>query len=417
MRTVRVFVGRRARRVYLVLAFALVALSAGVRIRTFLLTQKIYAVINGLKQVRVDITTEEQLVKLVPYLVLKQTRHVDSGIERYYRVEVSNDYFHSMRWVPSIFFYFGRESHEISVKSKWNFLSFPLKAEYLLGWRNLAFSASIFALNGTVSKTYYDIEPDVLTGFPTSYLVVVRSVHAFWADRARIPVPVQSADDDNPQYRFGAVGGQFSMLTSADSAIGVAYTFDAPRELLSHAFELDLGCFWGIHGCDSVRQVTPLLWKDRQAQLWATEARLNSGNPCPDQILWGRVRYLLDLNIALLEIVDSRSEVISYEGDLSQQTVTDYRLKEVIRGHPEGPWAGIRRRDGIPWPPAPTGQRGNPVLPSFQPGSKFLYFSGAKFDSCRIVPATPSALSAVRTTIAAPRRTEDDVGEVLGPRM
>jgi len=132
------------------------------------------------------------------------------------------------------------------------------------------------------------------------------------------------------------------MLTGPDSAIGLAYTFDAPRDLVSHAFQVYLSCFWGIRGYYSVRQVVPLLWKDRQDRFQVTETRLSSRNPCPDQILASRVRYLLDLNVALLEVVRTREEVINHEGDLSWEMVTDYRLKEVILEHPEGLWTNIR---------------------------------------------------------------------------
>lgn len=98
IRICSVFVGRRARQIYLVLALALVALSGGVRIRTFLLTRKIYAALEGLKQVRVDTTTEEQLLKMVPYLVINDpTLPMLPGGRQYYRAEVSN--FKDWRWL------------------------------------------------------------------------------------------------------------------------------------------------------------------------------------------------------------------------------------------------------------------------------------------------------------------------------
>jgi hypothetical protein len=94
----------------------------------------------------------------------------------------------------------------------------------------------------------------------------------------------------------------------------------------------------------------------------------------------------------------------------------DYRLKEAILGHPGGPWTGIRLRRVIEWPLSPTGQIANPALRAFpQVGERFLYFSGAKFDSCRIVPATPSAEAAVRGAVPADIRIEDEVA--IGGRM
>jgi hypothetical protein len=114
-------------------------------------------------------------------------------------------------------------------------------------------------VGGTVSQPWYALEPDVFLGAPASYLAVARSVHGFWR-RGR--VPLQSADDGSPDYRVGLVAGQFSWLTGADSAIGVAYTWNAPHDLIARVYRVDLRCFWGIRGCDSVRQVVPLLWED-----------------------------------------------------------------------------------------------------------------------------------------------------------
>jgi len=205
------------------------------------------------------------------------------------------------------------------------------------------------------------------------------------------------------------------MLDGPDSAIGVAYTMDAPRDLIDHAFQIDLHCFWGLRGCDSVRQVVPLLWKDRQAIEGRILARLQSPDPCPDRILAGRVGYILDLNVALLEVVNSRFEEVNSEGDRSEEIVTDYRLKEAMRGNPQGPWTGIRHRWTIPSPASTGGQIPSPMRPSDpKPGDQFLYFSGATFDSCRIVPATPSAESVVRSAIPADRRMEDDIGWMYG---
>jgi hypothetical protein len=245
---------------------------------------------------------------------------------------------------------------------------------------------------------------------------VARSAHGFWTNPGREQT-VHSTDDESPDYRFGAVAGQFSLLAGADSSIGVVYTATAPRDLVSHVYQVDLSCFWAIRGCDSVRQVTPSLWQDRQAIATATTSRVSSmagwsssRNPCPDRILAGRVRTLLDVNVALLEVSNSRSELVNREGMVSEEIVTDYRLIAALRGQPQGPWTNIRYRWAIPWPLSPTGEVLNPMRPSYpKPGERFLYFSGASFDSCRIVPATPSAESSVRSAIPAPRRSEDDV--------
>jgi hypothetical protein len=136
-------------------------------------------------------------------------------------------------------------------------MSLPFKVAYVFGWRHLLFRASAIDLDGIVTNTAYGIEPDVFFGWPASDLVVARSAHGLWLPHS-IKVAVPSADDESPDFRYGPISGAWSTFRSADSTIGVVFTASAPAELVSHAFQLDLSCFWGISGCDSARQVVPL---------------------------------------------------------------------------------------------------------------------------------------------------------------
>ena len=366
MALLRSLVGRRARHLYVVVFLLGAVLSGVLRCRSYLLTRRIQAVLSGLAQVRADQTTERQLQALVPYLVGRDI-HTATGIDRQYCVTITNDeggrgMRYAMRWVPEFLFslWLPRLTDH-PVQGKWANMEFPFKVAYVFGWRHLSFGACVSTSHGVVSSTSYGLAPDVFLGWPTGELVLVRSVHGFWMRGTRMPV--ESVDDENPDFRFGAVAGQFSWFGGSDSAIAVAYTTNAPRELISHAFSVDLSCFWGILGCDSVRQVVPLLWTDRLRIADATAARLRSGNPCPDRILEGRVRTLPDLSVALLTVVDSRSEEVTYEGDRTHEIVTDYRLTEVIRGHPDASEVtAMRYRRSIP---TPSGQIPNPVGPSY----------------------------------------------------
>ncbi len=404
--------GRGARRAYTVAFLTCLALSAVLRCRSYLLTRRIQAVLAGLAQLRVDRTTEGQLQMLVPYLRSHEIQTA-SGVERQYCVNITNDgdgrgMRYAMRWVPESFFSLRRpRPAERPIQDKWAAMELPFKVAYVLGWRHLTFGACVTIWNGVVSGTSYNLEPDVFFGWPASELVLVRSMHGFWTRNKSMAI--KSVDDENPDFRFGAVAGQFSWLAGSDSAIAVAFTANAPRELISHAFSIDLSCFWDIWGCKSVRQVVPLLWSDQLAIADATAVRLRSENPCPDRIVDGRVRTLPDLNVSLLEVVDSRSQAINDEGDRTQEIVTDYRLREVIRGHPDASeMTAIRYRRRIA---SPTGEITNPLGPSYpKRGERFLFFSGAHFDSRRIIPATPSAESAVRAAVPAIKRREDQVG-------
>lgn len=398
-----------ARRISIALALLVVFLSIGIRVRTYLLTRKIHEVLAGLERVQIDKTGEADLKKIVPDLTL-------DGSARYrtYHVSITNseNYYRWMRWIPDFVSSAGQSDEQFPIEDKWKILNLPAKVAYLLGWRQISFAASVTVFEARASGISYDIEPDILVSYPLSYFVFVRAVRGFWMRRG---VSVPSTNDESPDFRFGAVGGQFSLLSGADNAIGVAYTPEASRALVSHAFQVDLTCFWGIRGCDSVRQVVPRLWEDRKAIETATMMRLGPGKPCPDYVLAGRVRTLPDLSVALLEVVRFRWEDFSDEGIPSQDPVIDFRLTEVLRGRPEGIWTNFRIRQSIPSPADARAQIPNPMA-WLRPkaGDRFLYFSGANFDSCRIVPATPSAEAAVRTAVPAPRRPEDDIGWMLG---
>jgi len=138
-------------------------------------------------------------------------------------------------------------------------------------------------------------------------------------------------------------------------------------------------------------------------------------DPYPDRILAGRVRALPDLNVALLEVVKPSRVDINEEGDHRTEFFTEYRLIEVIRGRADGPWNRIRYHKTIASPLAPGQRIANPAtLLPLKTGSRFLYFSGAEYDSCRMVPATPSAESAVRMAVPPAKREEDDISGFWG---
>lgn len=209
---------------------------------------------------------------------------------------------------------------------------------------------------------------------------------------------MSSADDESPEYR---VGGDAKGLL-------VAYTPDAPRDLVSNAFQLDLSCFWDFRGCALVRDVAPLLWRDKQAIEARTAARPQSqANRCPDWVLAGRVRTLPDLNVYLLEAIGSRRAA----GDTP--TPNFRLLTEVLHGSPYGHWTDILDDRFFPWPADRAGRIPAPVAPSLKPGDRVLAFTGARFESCRMVPDTPSAEAAIRSAVPAPRRIEDETQQYM----
>ena len=134
--------GRRARLVGFILLLALVGLSTGIRVRSYLLTRRIQAVLAGLQQLKVDTTTEEELARTVPYLVREAyERREGTHLLRYYQAAVSNE--KDYRWLRSVprfvFELWPSKFGEGGVTDKWNAMDGSLKAAYILGWRNLPF--------------------------------------------------------------------------------------------------------------------------------------------------------------------------------------------------------------------------------------------------------------------------------------
>ncbi|MGO9096552.1 MAG: hypothetical protein ACLQGV_15185 [Bryobacteraceae bacterium] len=407
----RKITGRIARRIYLALFLLPVLFAMGVRIRSVVLTRKIHAVLSGLEQLRVDQTTERQLLQTVPYLARYPYDLRDgASVERFYRVEISNE--HERRWLwwlastPPFRFLWSQRPAEGPIHNPAETLPLPLKTAYWLGCRYIGFSAQVNVRDGRVSRVGYGIEPDVELGWPRFSFVSAHSFHGLWIHRYP-PVPVSSTDDESPEFRVIG-GGRF---------LDAAYAADAPRELIAHAFHVDLSCYyWGIRGCVSAPEMAPLLWRDRQAIEASTASRLHSaGNQCPDRVLAGRVRYLPDLNVELREVTSARHEPASEKGKIGEAFTIHYRPKEVIRGRSYGSGTDIEDRWFIPAGSDSTENVANPFLPLLKPGDRVLVFTGAKFESCQIVPATPSAVSAVRAEVPAPKRREDEVN--VGGRM
>jgi hypothetical protein len=392
---VRTLVSRPARRVYLAVLVLLLLFTAGARIRGALLAREIHAALLQLENVRVDQTTEAELLKALP----KLTKQIEWGGIRTYSMEVSNWPGHgwlvnpftakSAAWYPG--------PGEPCAKPISRHIAFWLGHGYAL------LRITFAVLDGRVSSTGYRLvleSPSCLVGF------TVTSIHGRSAI-GHFPVPVSSLLDQSPDFAVRAAG----------EFLHVTYAFDAPRERVARAFQLDLGCLWNLTGRSSHQEVAPALWQDKTAVEAAAVSRLSSWRkPCPDELLAGRVRYLPDLNIELLEVIRSRSDAIkTYEGDTADfNVVNDYRVIEVIRGQSVVPMTGMAHRNLIPAPLFFGQHFQNPVPPPRQPGERVLYFSGANFESCRMVRATSSALSAVRAAIPAPKRIEDDLFSGFG---
>lgn len=408
----RIFTGRMARRIYLIVFFLVLVLLLCVptvpRIRNAYRAWKFQKVLAGLERVKVDQTTEAELIKLVPYLKRGYSgKDTNGNVETWYAVEFSNEFDWSADWVDRFLRGNTVQNYERAMKT----------ARMLGAWF-LSFGAGVKVRNGTVARVGYGINP--WGGWPRAIgeTISVKSVHGAWLPYRR-GFEVSSVDDQNPQLRIWHGRGFFGQEGTNVNALAVRWTPDAPSALLAHLYHINLSCAWSLHGCVSARDIAPLLWHDAERTEAATRARLESPEQCPDRILADRVRYLPDVDVLLLELVDSRGQDRASAGQLTERIGTEYRLIGVVRG-PASWYASktrLRYHDGALWPSEGPSSKArsvplpleNSVPPDIRPGDRLLFFTNLTFESCQLVPATPSALSAVRNTPGAPRLPEDQI--------
>ncbi|MGA9979896.1 MAG: hypothetical protein WBQ08_14830 [Candidatus Sulfotelmatobacter sp.] len=358
----RALTGRWARRFYAAILLLLLLLTTVAQLRLYLVARKIQAVLHGLAEIRIDQTTEEQLTKMVPYLTQYEstTRGVSS---RGFYAQISNE----KNWLPLRF---------------------------------MSFNASVQVQDGKVSQVEYGLAnqwtPPQFAGY-VGYIVSARSVHGFWLPHQR-GFEVTSVDDNSPQYRPTVEGNRLNLI----------YTNDAPPELTKRAFHLELSCFWSLRGCDDASQIALAPWNDAKAIQAAAYQQLIS-EKCPDSIIEGRMRYLPDISVFLLEVTGSRRIEVNEEGGQTEDWFTDYKLKEVIRGQNYGSWKNVRFGRSIPSPEDPTRRIANQIYPSTKIGTQVLFFGYVGFDACRFIPATQSAMEIVRKTPVPPKRPEDQI--------
>ncbi len=404
----RTFTDRLARRIYFATFLILLLLPCMTlvpRLRNMLRARKFQAVLAGLAKVKVDQTTEAELVRLVPYLTRRYWGKDRDGRDvTRYGVEFSNEFDRSTSWPYRLGLDNLGDDRQIR------------KAARLLGVSFLSFRAGVLVRDGKVSRVSYAINND--GGWPRELgdMISVQSVHGPWLPKRR-GFWVSSVVDESPQFRVWS-GQNFGARVPDGNAMGVTWTFDAPPALISHAYQVDLSCAWSLHGCLSAHDMAPLLWQDEEKIKAATRERLISSEPCPDRILAGRVRYLPDMDILLLEVVDFQQEDINEEGEQSQDFNTVYKVIEVIRGRTNYPnKLRLRYRELTLSPLEGNGMGGmallNPLNPHHKAGDQVLFFTNHTFETCQVVPATPSALSVVRTTVPAPKFSGDQILEGL----
>src|ERR1035441_762221 len=89
-RIARALSGRWARRSYAAIFFLLLLITTATRLRSYLMVREIQAVLQGLSEIRLDQTTEEQMTRMVPYLSQNDWQAGGVSHRSYYR-HISNE--------------------------------------------------------------------------------------------------------------------------------------------------------------------------------------------------------------------------------------------------------------------------------------------------------------------------------------
>lgn len=400
----RSLMNRISRRICLTIIVLFFSLGAVTRIYVYALTLRAEKVIAGLSRVEIDKTTDYELLQAVPYLVRWQwegtlkptaeTGDIDSGEEHGYGLVISNE----PGWTKIVRFLGPLESccaRSTFTKDGYE-QNWVIKLADLIGYRYLYFGASVAMLNGKVSSIRYGVADRLTFPRQVGEILSVESFHSVWAPHgAGFEVP--STQDESPQFR----------IAGNEHSLSISYAFDAPRDLTAQAFVTDLSCFWELRGCRHVWQIAGGLWEEKHEIESATIGRLRSQAPCPDRILAGRARYLPDASILLLESKGIQMEN-AMRGNLRVEgRVTKYKLVDALRGSFSRNMESVWETDTVPFPGDYARRLTNTGIKSASKGERVLAFSNLSFDSCGIIPATPSAFMTIKNASVAPRRDED----------
>jgi len=394
----RIVTGRVARSVFLIFIFAVIGVAIAPRLNAYLLARKFQAVLSGLRTLKIDETTEGELLQRVPYLQLSpNSSSFGLDNEHWYYVSFTDE----SAWVRLEQFTMYRPGETFS--REW-----IRKCAVWLGFRYMALGASAIVVDGKVSSIRYGVASEFVAPRSLGDLVSVRSVHGYWMEY-RMPPWVTSADDQSPRYRVKETAHRPAGDETIESSLEVSYAFDAPPEMTLHAFQIDLRCFWSARGCRNGREILPLAWQDKNSIEAAALARLQSDHPCPDTVLEGRMRYLPDVDVFLAEVTNSMMENMDAAREFDSNRATYYRVLERLRGELRTPSGIFLGRTTIPSPVDPRQEIPNPTEAWDKTGDRLIIFSNHHFDSCSIVLATTSAEATVRATEPVPKRREDQI--------
>lgn len=361
---------------WLILAVTVVLLTGTLHIQSALFQYRVHRVLRGMEQLRLEQTTSEQMLRLVP----------------------------ALRPIPSELLPFGRgcrlwECYAVDIHNNLDVLAglarhrYLHEAAYWAGGRAARLIAVVSVERGRVRNVHYSLTVESTT-HPGYLEVEVHSV--YWL---RSSTYVQ---DQSPEY----------VVTERqqwpDSLVWVAFTPYARAHQMSHAFHADLNCMWSLRGCRAARQMLPEAWRDRQATEKAAVARLRGPEPCPSTLLRVRVR---DTSGILLVEVENVQRIPGNDG-VPVVMVAHYKLLRILRQEGEVAASShslskgdlmrlLEHNFSVQFPLSKANESiTNPDIRLLQPGARLIAFYPQPF-VCSIFPASQQNIGILEKALAS----------------
>jgi hypothetical protein len=362
---------RSWRNALLGLAGFIIVTGIAFRIDDALFAARVTRIVHSLADIKVDATTEDELVRLIPAL-----KNADGapwcGTEHCYSITEENPSWTERFWAASRF--------QRGLQTAFYYWGFPARR----------FTVGIRIHSERVSGLFYHVmlmsvdPPD-----PMSPVLLAGATTSHNLDN----YTSQVADDQSPEYSI-----EFRLRQT----LFVQLTPLASRELARHAFEIDTACIWSLLFCRKPEQLLPAAFRDQTQISEAALRRLQGAEPCPVSIVKRRVRD--GFQIALLELVNVEPG-ITPDWNHEPHRDASVRLIQVFQKHEHSffdrPEADAFF-DHLSFPLTQTDSSiyparvPNPVINTLKPGNRYLWFyedRGRFGTPCEMIPATDAAMT------------------------
>ena len=370
---VRLFVSRPARVVYISLLSFVLIVGVGFRIEAAVFARRASRLASTLATVQIGKTTRAEVLRRMPNLV------PESSLEPGTRCDADECLAQVAHTTTLLGPLSNGNSFLFSALQKW-------------GIRFGQLYVFVAFKSGTVCRYGYQLiisEPDSL--YPGAMFIYVSSrEHLGEID------PITPVADESPDYRVGHHNKWPELNTR------IAFTASAPRTLVQHAFDLQLGCLWSLRGCLNANQVLPEPEQDGQRILSSMLKRLRSHDQCPEWILARRARDVPDILLVTVEKVGAEGR---YDYPSTPFHRVDFRLERVLQGKVDRPLKNVPVYLDINLPWGETDETvHNSAYDLMRPGQRLMLFSdmSTNIDSpCEAMAATDSAIKTVENNLAA----------------